>query len=85
MLRRSLAIKLIFYIGIILILTIGIFAYININLQGKYLIGEMRQNAVRLSQTIEKSIKYDMLTARSVDRVQLDGKYKFNFSGTVDN
>ncbi len=65
MLRRSLAIKLIFYIGIILILTIGIFAYININLQRKYLIGEMQQNAVRLSQTIEKSIEYDMLTARS--------------------
>jgi len=67
MLRRSLAIKLIFYIGIILILTIGIFAYININLQRKYLMGEMRKNAVRLSQTIEKSIEYDMLTARSDD------------------
>jgi len=65
MLGRSLAIKLIFYIGIILILTIGIFAYININIQRKYLIGEMQQDAVRLSQIVERSIKYDMLTARS--------------------
>jgi len=69
MVGRSLAIKLILYIGIILILTIGIFAYININLQRDHLIEEMQQNAVRLSQTIERSIKYEMLTARS-DHVQ---------------
>lgn len=69
MFRRSLALKLIFYIGIILILTIGIFAYININIQKKYLIEEMQQNGVRLSQTIERSIKYEMLTARS-DQIQ---------------
>jgi two-component system NtrC family sensor kinase len=65
MLGRSLALKLIFYIGIILVLTIGIFAYININLQRKHLIEEMQEDAVRLSQTIERSIKYDMLTARN--------------------
>jgi len=65
MLRRSLAIKLIFCIAVILILTIGIFAYLNINIQRKYLIEEMQQNALKLSQTIERSIKYDMLTARS--------------------
>lgn len=65
MLRKSLAVKLIFYIAIVLIITIGIFTYININLQRKHLIEGMQQNAVRLSQTIEKSIKYDMLTNRS--------------------
>jgi len=69
MFGRSLAIKLIFWIAIILILTIGIFAYININLQRKHLMEEMQQNAIRLSQTIERSIKYEMLTARS-DHVQ---------------
>jgi len=69
MLRRSLAIKLIFYIGIILLLTIAIFSYLNINIQKKYLIEEMQQNGVRLSQTIERSIKYEMLTARS-DHIQ---------------
>ncbi len=65
MLRRNLATKLIFFTAVILILTIGTFAYININIQKKYLIGEMQQDAVRLSQTIERSIKDDMLTARS--------------------
>jgi len=65
MFRRSLAVKLLFFIAVILILTIGIFAYININIQKKYLIGEMQQNAFLLSQTIERSIKHDMLTARS--------------------
>ncbi|MGB6866967.1 MAG: ATP-binding protein [Candidatus Aminicenantaceae bacterium] len=70
MLRKSLALKLIFVIATVLILTIGIFAFININLQRKHLIEGMRQNAVQLSQTIEKSIKYDMLTAHS-DYVQI--------------
>jgi two-component system NtrC family sensor kinase len=69
MLGRSLAVKLIFYIGIILILSLGIFGYININIQKKNLIDEMQQNAVRLSQTIERSIKHEMLTARS-DQIQ---------------
>ncbi len=65
MFRRNLAKKLIFFIAVILILTFGTFAYININLQKKYLIGEKQQDAVRLSQTIERSITYDMLTART--------------------
>jgi two-component system NtrC family sensor kinase len=65
MFRKSLAVKLIFFIAIILILTIGIFAFININIQKKYLIGEMQQDAVRLSQIIKRSIKHDMMTARS--------------------
>ena len=52
MFRRSLAVKLLFFIAVILILTIGIFAYININIQKKYLIGEMQQIAFVLSQTI---------------------------------
>jgi two-component system NtrC family sensor kinase len=69
LLGKSLAIKLIFWIAIILVLTIGIFAYININLQRKHLMEDMEQNAVRLSQTIERSIKYEMLTART-DQVQ---------------
>jgi len=67
MLRKSLTLKLIFCISVVLILAIGIFAFVNINLQRKYLIEGIQQNAVQLSQTIEKSIKYDMLTARSDD------------------
>ncbi len=69
MFRKSLAVKLIFYIGIILVVTISLFFYININIQKKYLIEEMQQNAVRLSQTIERSIRYEMLTAKS-DHIQ---------------
>jgi len=69
MLRKSLALKIIFVLATVLVLTIGIFAFININLQRKHLIEGMRRNAIRLSETIEKSIKYDMLTARS-DYVQ---------------
>jgi len=41
----------------------------NINIQKKYLIEEMQQNAVRLSQTIERSIRYEMLIAKS-DHIQ---------------
>ncbi len=67
--RKSLAAKLIFYIGIVLVLTIGFFAYINTNIQKKYLIEEMKQSGIQLSQTIEKSISYDMLTAQN-DRIQ---------------
>jgi len=69
MFRKRLAVKLLFFTAVILILTIGIFAYININIQKKYLIEEMQQHAFRLSQTIEKSIKHDMLTAQS-DSIQ---------------
>jgi two-component system NtrC family sensor kinase len=69
MLRNSLALKLIFVIAAVLILTIGIFAFINISVQRKHLIEGMQNNGIQLSQTIEKSIKYDMLTARS-DYVQ---------------
>jgi two-component system NtrC family sensor kinase len=67
MLQKSLTLKLIFCITVVLILAIGIFAFVNINLQRKFLLEGIRQNAVQLSQTIEKSIKYDMLTARSDD------------------
>lgn len=65
MLRKSLALKLIIVIAAVLILTVGIFAFININLQRKRLIEGTQQNAIQLSQTIEKSITHDMLTARS--------------------
>lgn len=69
MLRKSLAAKLIFYIGIVLVLTIGFFAYINTKAQKKLLITEMKQNGVQLSHMIENSISFDMLTAQN-DRIQ---------------
>ena len=69
MLRKNLAAKLILCIGAILVLTMGIFAFVNINLQKKRLIKGIQRNAVQLSQTIERSIKYDMLTTKT-DYVQ---------------
>jgi signal transduction histidine kinase len=69
MFRNKLGFKLIFFITIVLIFTIGFFAFINIKIQKKFLMGEMKQNAIRLSQTIKKSIEYEMLTAQS-DHVQ---------------
>jgi two-component system NtrC family sensor kinase len=65
MLRRQLAAKIIFYIAIVLILTLGIFMVKTINFQKEYLIKEILQDGVRLSQTIERSIDDDMLTARN--------------------
>lgn len=67
--RRSLIARLVFFIGIILIFTLGIIAFLNIGMQKNYLIEEMEQNAIRLGRTIEESIKYEMLIARS-DYVQ---------------
>lgn len=50
-------------------LTIGIFTYINISIQKKYLIEGMKQNGIQLGQTIEGSIRYEMLTAQN-DQIQ---------------
>ena len=69
MLRKSLAAKLIFYISIVLVLTIGFFAYINTNTQKKLLIEVLELNGIQLGQMIEKSISNDMLTAQN-DRIQ---------------
>ncbi|MCJ7581845.1 MAG: HAMP domain-containing histidine kinase [Candidatus Aminicenantes bacterium] len=69
MLRKSLAAKLIFYIGIVLILTIGFFAYINTNAQKKFLIEEIKLHGIQLSQLIERSISNEMLSAQN-DQIQ---------------
>ncbi len=65
MLQKSLAAKLIFYLTVVLILATGIFAFVSLSLQKKHLLSGIQQNALQLGQTIEKSIKYEMLTARS--------------------
>ncbi|MFC2160708.1 ATP-binding protein [Acidobacteriota bacterium] len=69
MLRKSLATKLIFYIGIVLVVTIGFFAYINTKTQKKLLIEERKLTGIQLGQMIEKSISFDMLTSQN-DRIQ---------------
>ncbi len=69
MLRKSLTAKLIFYIGIVLIITIGFFAFINTNTQKKLRIQEMKQDGVQISEMLEKSFSQDMMTAQK-NRIQ---------------
>src|SRR4030042_184402 len=59
--RKSIGAKLISVVGFILILSIGIFAYVNIASLKKQLTAEVMQGAVRISETIRRSTRNDML------------------------
>jgi two-component system NtrC family sensor kinase len=59
--RKSIEAKLILVVGFILILSIGIFAYVNIASLKKQLTAEVMQGAVRISETIRRSTRNDML------------------------
>jgi two-component system NtrC family sensor kinase len=63
--RRSIGAKLIVVVGIILIAAIGIFAYVNIASQKRQLTDEVMRSAFRISETIRRSIRYDMLRNES--------------------
>jgi len=54
-------------VGSILILALGIFTYVSINSQKKQLIGEVLRGASRISETIKRSTRYDMLKYQSED------------------
>jgi two-component system NtrC family sensor kinase len=58
---RKLSVKLIFWVGLITVLVIGVFAYININTQREHLFGEVILGAKQLSDTVKRSLWYDML------------------------
>ncbi len=59
--RRSLGPKLILVVGCILILSIGIYAYVNIASQKKHLTAEVMRGALRISETVRRSTRNDML------------------------
>jgi two-component system NtrC family sensor kinase len=59
--RKSIGAKLILVVGCILILSIGIFAYVNIASQKKQLTGEVMRGAIRISETVRRSTRNDML------------------------
>ena len=59
--RKSIGAKLILVVGFILILSIGIYAYVNIASQRKQLTGEVMRGAFRISETVRRSTRYDML------------------------
>lgn len=68
--RKSIGAKL-SLVGFFLILSLGIFAYVNIASQKKQLIGEVTRGAIRISETIRRSTRYDMLRNQSEDVHQI--------------
>jgi uncharacterized membrane protein YjdF len=58
---RSLGLKLICSVSAIAILVIGVYASVNINTQRNQLIHEVIQSSSRVSETIKRSMRYDML------------------------
>jgi two-component system NtrC family sensor kinase len=69
--RKSIGAKLILVVGFILMLSIGIFAYVNIASQKKQLTGEVMRGAIRISETVRRSTRYDMLRNLSEDVHQI--------------
>lgn len=66
---KSLKAKLILFIGIIIILSIGLSTYLTMKIQRKYLLDSKINKLNIITNTIEKSLHYDMSQGRS-DRVQ---------------
>jgi two-component system NtrC family sensor kinase len=58
---KSIGLKLILVVGFILMLSIGIYAYVNIASQQKQLTGEVLRGALRISETVRRSTRNDML------------------------
>jgi two-component system NtrC family sensor kinase len=69
--RKSIGAKLIVVVGFILILSIGIYAYVNVAAQKKQLTGEVMRGAIRISETVRRSTRYDMLRNLSEDVHQI--------------
>jgi sensor histidine kinase regulating citrate/malate metabolism len=69
--RKSIGAKLILAVGFILILSIGIFAYVSIASQKKQLTNEVMRGAIRISETVRRSTRYDMLRNSSEDVHQI--------------
>jgi PAS domain S-box-containing protein len=65
MFYRSLGFKLICSVSAIAILVIGVYASVNINTQRNQLIEEVIQGSSRVSETIKRSMRYDMLEYES--------------------
>ncbi len=53
--------KLIVAVGLTAIITIGVFAYFNIQRQSNALLAEVERHANQLSETVKSSTRYDML------------------------
>jgi two-component system NtrC family sensor kinase len=62
---NRLGFKLILFVGSILIIALGIFTFVSINSQKRQLIGEVLKGASRISETVKRSTRYDMLKYES--------------------
>jgi len=58
---RNLSFKLIFWVGVITVLVIGTFAWVNLRTQRRHMMEEVISGAQQLSDTIKRSLWYDML------------------------
>lgn len=58
---RSLALKLAFSVGLVAVLVIGVFTYVNIKTQESQLVEQAILAAKQLSETLTRSLKFDML------------------------
>ncbi|UCB52007.1 MAG: HAMP domain-containing protein [Candidatus Zixiibacteriota bacterium] len=71
MLSKSIGARVILVVGFILILSIGIYAYVNVASQKKQLTEEVMRGAFRISETVRRSTRYDMLKNQSDDVHQI--------------
>lgn len=69
--QKSIGARLILMVGFILILALGIFAYVNVTSQKKQLTSEVMRGAIRISETVRRSTRYDMLRDQSDDVHQI--------------
>ena len=58
---QKLGFKLIVAVGVIALVTIGIFAYFNSRSEYRSLLAEVERHANQLSETVKSSTEYDML------------------------
>ena len=61
---KKIGLKIIFAVGIAIIIIITFFAYSNIQYQSDILLAEMKRHSHQLSETIKSSVKYDMMLNR---------------------
>src|SRR4030043_1278820 len=58
---RSLRRELILWVGVITVIVVGVFAYVNLHSQQKQLVDEAIVGAKQLSATLTRSLRFDML------------------------
>ena len=58
---RKLSVKLIFWVGVITVIVIGVFDYVDLTTQRRHLLDEAILGAKQLSGTLMRSLRFDML------------------------